>query len=474
VSDTPLSRELLEELLEREPRVLIELVLQQGAALAEQRELIVAQQRTIEGLQKRVEQLEQALAESGGGPPGGAAPFRIAEHKRKVQPKPPGRKKGHRGEYLHAPEQIDECIEVALEHCPQCGTRIEESESLEQTILELPPVRPHVVRLVTHRAKCPCCQKEIASSHPLQVSQASGAAGTHLGPRALAVSGTLRHGLGLSVRRTCDVLDQLFGLKLSPGGLCRALDRVARRLEVSFCQLQEQITGASVVHTDETGWWLENQRAMLWVFCHSKATLYRVVAHRDRATFHETIPPDYPGVLVSDCLSVYDQATDLQHKCYSHHLKAISNAQQARGSPSPWLESVASLLKNAIVLGKERHRGPTEALWTRRKEALKLGGRVVLSEEPRPCPHEESVRARLFKQRDHLFVFLEHEGVDATNNLAERQLRPAVIRRKISCGNKTRRGARTFEVLASHAATCLQRGEDFLELLTAAARLQPA
>ena len=64
--------------------------------------------------------------------------------------------------------------------------------------------------------------------------------------------------------------------------------------------------------------------------------------------------------------------------------------------------------------------------------------------------------------------------MDPTNNLAERQLRPAVIRRKLSCGNKTRRGARTFEVLASLAATCRQRGEDFLQIAANAARLQPA
>ncbi|MDQ3414747.1 MAG: transposase, partial [Verrucomicrobiota bacterium] len=63
---------------------------------------------------------------------------------------------------------------------------------------------------------------------------------------------------------------------------------------------------------------------------------------------------------------------------------------------------------------------------------------------------------------------------DATNNLAERQLRPAVIRRKLSCGNKTRRGARTFEVLTSLAATCRQRKEDFLQMALASAPFQPA
>ena len=76
--------------------------------------------------------------------------------------------------------------------------------------------------------------------------------------------------------------------------------------------------------------------------------------------------------------------------------------------------------------------------------------------------------SRLYKQQDHLFEFLKHDGVDATNNRAERQLRPAVIARKISCGNKTPKGARTFEILASLAATARQRGRSFVTDLTAA------
>jgi len=134
---------------------------------------------------------------------------------------------------------------------------------------------------------------------------------------------------------------------------------------------------------------------------------------------------------------------------------------------------VEALLKNAIALGQER--APLDdAPWHQRLRALRLAARAVLEEIPRACAQEEAVRARLWKQRDHLFVFLEQAGVDATNNLAERQLRPAVIRRKLSCGgNKSRRGARTFEVLASLAATCRQRGEDFLQMASDAARLQP-
>ena len=78
---------------------------------------------------------------------------------------------------------------------------------------------------------------------------------------------------------------------------------------------------------------------------------------------------------------------------------------------------------------------------------------------------EQRIVNRLTKQREHLLTFLYAPGVDPTNNLAERQLRPAVIARKLSCGNKTAAGARTFEVLASLAATCRQQGRSFAELV---------
>jgi transposase len=464
MAEMALPREVIEQLVREQPQAVIELVLRQGAAMAQQQEAIKA-------LEERVRQLEEALGQSGGGP--GAAPFRLEPHKRKAAPKAPGRPPGHRGEFRSAPEAIDQTIEVALKQCPACGGAIANSTPLEQTIIELPAVRPVVVRLITYRGQCRRCARVVQSAHPLQVSRACGAAGTQLGPRALASAALLRHGVGLTVRSCCAVLDKLFALRVSAGGLCQGLDRLARRMEGSYQELTEQLQQSPIVHTDETSWWLQNERSTLWVFATPERTLYRVVEHRDRATLHQTIRPDYAGVLVSDCLSIYDDATALQHKCYAHHLKAIAAAQRARAIPSEWLGSVEALLKNAIALGKERV-ALSAAQWQRRLGALRLAARAVLEETPRACVQEEAVRARLWKQRDHLFVFLEQVGVDATNNLAERQLRPAVIRRKLSCGNKTRRGARTFEVLASLAATCRQRGQDFLLLASDAARFQPA
>jgi hypothetical protein len=107
------------------------------------------------------------------------------------------------------------------------------------------------------------------------------------------------------------------------------------------------------------------------------------------------------------------------------------------------------------------------------RNTLKQQGHLLL-DAPRAQPLEEKVRLRLWKQRDHLFTFLERPEVPATNNLAERQLRPAVIARKISCGNKTDKGAAAWATLGSLAATRRQAGGSFIELIAQGVALHPA
>jgi transposase len=268
------------------------------------------------------------------------------------------------------------------------------------------------------------------------------------------------------MRKTCAVLREHFGLKLSPGGLSQALERVADKLKPQYAQLGADLLEFPAVHVDETSWWLGGKSYWLWVFTHPEGTFYRVDPGRGRAVLVDVIGPQFPGVLVSDSLSVYDLQDGEQQKCYSHHLKAISAAmklhpQQGRG----FLADIQELLRDALALGRERVSAPPGLI---NKEIARLETRAEsLLTEPSADhpnhPEEEKVRKRIAKQSDHLFTFLRHDGVDATNNLAERQLRPAVIARKISCGNKTERGAHTFEVLASIAATCTQIGSSFID-----------
>jgi hypothetical protein len=451
------------EALRDRPEQLIEIILRQAEAIEQLQKEVAALKQQIkdtddrnQGLSAKVQELERKTARQ-------AAPFRISEKHRATDPKKPGRPKGHPGSHRRIPDHVDEEITVPLQSCPQCGEPVKAGRQVVQYIEELPVVGPRVIKLTTQEAICPCCKKAVRSTHPLQVSLAQGAAGVQLGPLALGVAAQLNKQHGLTVRKTCAVLRELFQLKLSPGGLTQALARMAGKLEPAYQNLMAQLRAGPYVHSDETSWWVGGPGHWLWVFANRGLTCYRVAPGRGRNLVTETLGEQYAGVLVSDCLATYDDVNPRQQKCYSHHLKAI--AQAGEDNPSAWLEEVRWLLEQAMEL---KQKLPEQRVFGRGE--LEARARQLLS-APRPTSLEEKVRRRLEKQQDHLFTFLEVEEVDATNNLAERQLRPAVIARKLSCGNKTPKGAHVWEILASLAATCAQNAQSFTQLVSQAASL---
>lgn len=457
--DNPEQQALRQLLAERSP-VLLQIIAQLQEANAALRTEVAA-------LKERVSELESQLR-----PP--AAPFRRSPEQKKRVPGRSGRRPGHPGACRVLPAQIDEEVEVPLslpQCCPQCGGAWDSPQPCVQYVEDLPPVRPRVLKLTTWSAACACCGQAMASTHPQQVSTARGCAGVHLGARAQALAASLRHGCGLSLAKTARVLQELCGLSITRGGLAHLFGRLSRKLAPAEEELHRQLLASRAVHTDETSWWI-NGPASLWVFASEDTTLYRTVAHRDRATFYETIPPDWPGVLVSDCLSVYDGATSVQQKCYSHHLRAVSEAAAQARAPTEWVEVVRRLLHAAMALQAQSEKLSTEERAARRR-GLEVAASALL-EQPRADPAEERLRARLFKQRDHLFTFLDRPGVEATNNLAERELRPAVIARKLSCGHRTGRGAQAWARLTSLARTCSRRAVDFADFLKPALLLNPS
>jgi transposase len=407
-------------------------------------------------LEARCEELERAAHRQ-------AAPFRRPEKKRKPpeQHRRIGRPPGHKPDWRRRPDQIDEEIVVPLEHCPHCGDAVTAVTPCEQFIEDLPPTRPHVTRLVTHVGQCTRCG-EVRSTHPVQVSVARGAAGTHLGTRVLALATFLNKHLGLPMRKTCRVLKQLGGLAISPGGLSQALDRVATRSEAAFDRLVAGLRHQPAVYVDETGWWLGGAGRWLWGFTTPERTVYRIDARRGRDVVLETLGEPFGGVLISDCLASYENLPYTMHKCYAHHLKAISEAKnRAPPEHQAAFDALALVLKSALAL-KATQPEMTPADYARARQHLEQRADEMLA---RRDGLAEKVRERIRKRRRWLFTFLDHEGVEGTNNRAERALRPTVIARKLSCGNKTEHGARTWEILTSLAATCAQRGQDLVDFL---------
>jgi hypothetical protein len=471
--DSPIDPALLDA-LRSQPGALIDIILRQARHIEQLLALNSQLLNENTSLRLQVHSLGERARQLEGQNHPPAAPFQRKRSDAPASPPgKPGRKPGHTACWKQPPEHIDEHFEVTLDpHCPHCQGALLAVQPLDQYIEDIIPATKHVTHLRTHQGWCPKCEHVVASTHPRQVSFAGGAAGTHLGARALALACMLKHQMGLSFAKTCEALRELGGISISPGGLAQLFQRVAGKLEADYAASRERLLQSPSVHTDETSWYVGKPGASLCVFCTPQVTHYRVVESKNRATFHEVIAPDWPGVLVSDCLGVYDNATAWQQKCYAHHLKAIKQAEEAGGvmEEGSFLWRCRHLLRTAMAHGKgwEKRAPPQREEELR---ALKLAAQALLESPIVDRPQEEAVRARLDKQKDHLFVFLERPGVEATNNLAERQLRPAVIARKISCGQRTWEGAWAWQVLASLAASTKQTASSFIELVASRCRV---
>lgn len=412
-------------------------------------------------LKQRLQELEREAARQ-------AAPFRRRERK-KVQPdqkKRPGRKPGHAGASRRVPDRVDEEIVVPLEGCPHCRGPLENRAPLMQYIEDLPPVEPHITRLITWSGECPRCG-EVRSTHPLQTSLGQGAAGVQLGPRALAVATMLNKQLGLPMRKTCLVLKRLCGLSITPGGLSQALGRVAGKVQAEYGQLAERVRTSKAVFADETSWWVGGPGWWLWVFTTPEGvTLYRVEDQRGPQVVERVLGDDFAGILVSDCLSSYDRAAYRKHKCIAHHLQAISKARERPDTPDPaYLDEWSTLFQQVITLYHERDRYSPGQFAEERSRVSAWVDRLL----DHPCTQsgDVAVQNRLLKQHAHLLGCLEDTAAEPTNNRAERALRPAVIARKLSCGNKTDAGRRCWQILTSLAATSTGLATDFVEFLAA-------
>jgi hypothetical protein len=335
----------------------------------------------------------------------------------------------------------------------------------EQIIEEIIPARPHVTRVITYQGECPVCGP-VQSRHWLQSSHGQGAAKVQLGPRALAIAACLNKQHGLSMGKTCRVLKDLAGLSLSRGGLSQALMRVAGKVQDCYGGLIERVRASPAVFADETSWWVGGPGWWLWVFTTATDTVYHVDRGRGSQVVEDLLGGEYAGMLVSDCLSSYNPADCRKHKCIAHHLRAIKKAQKLPGcAESAYLRQWRLLFTGVLAAYKLRKNKEVSAepFVTMRDRLAAWRDRLL--ETSCSLSGDVRIRNRLLKQRAHLLGCLYEPAAEPTNNRAERALRPAVIARKVSCGNRTERGRICWQILASLAATCQQRSLNFVDYL---------
>ena len=321
-------------------------------------------------------------------------------------------------------------------------------------------VRPLVRRFDIEVGHCSQCGRRVQGRHPLQTSDALGAASVQLGPGVAGLAVHLHTELGVPLAKVARLLRNAFGLHVTPGGLAHLLHRVARDAAPLYGRLCDQVRSSSLVVPDETGWRVGAVRHWLWVFTTPETTVYAICPGRSFHDATSVLGPDFDGVLVRDGWVVYRGYDGAVHQtCVAHLLRRCTHLQEDHPD-SPWAFEVQQVLQAGLDLRDRCNAGHVSehGLATARGRLVAQLARLV--ETAPPFEDTERFAAHLDNEFDAVFLFLLDPSIDATNWRAEQAIRPAVVTRKVCGGNRTRKGADTQQVLASVARTARQRGLD--------------
>jgi transposase len=438
-----------------------------------------ALQRRLRDLQAENERLRRQLDEAARAGKRQAAPF--AKGQPTDQPKKPGRKPGKDyGPKAHrqppSPEQIDEVYEAHLPAvCPHCGSPLDETHIAQQFQVEIPR-KPIHRQFNIHVGRCRQCRRRVQGRHPLQTSDALGAAAAQLGPDAQAAVVELNKQGGLSHGKVTRCLASLFGISLSRGGSVHTVLRAASRCEPVYDGIRQSVRQSEWAVPDETGWRVGGRPAWLHALVGPEATAYAIDPTRSGAVAEALLGPDYDGTMIHDGWSPYDRFADAHHQqCLNHLLRRADEmaATATRGAVC-FPRRVAELLRTGLDL-RDRHAAGEVSRHGLAVARGRLENTLTALVWPvKTNATNERLAQHLWSHRDDLFTFLRQPGLDATNWRAELAIRFGVILRKVWGGSRTWTGARAQSVLMSVWRTCWQHGRSALDFLSQLLRGAPA
>jgi hypothetical protein len=358
----------------------------------------------------------------------------------------------------------------AVETCPGCGTALSGGWIVRRVqVIELPAAAP--VEVTEHRIlrrQCPRCGKRVL---PTPVGIEAGRIGQcRFGPRLMAAVVTMATVERLPGRMIQERLQREYGLHISHGGIVGIMQRVAHLGKPVYDHLQADVRASPVGHplARVPGWngWRENgQRTTTWTVSTAQA-IYIHHGRRTTAEIDGILGADYPGTIVADCYAAYDHFLGPKQRCWAHLLRDLQKLVAEHGDDletMAWVEGMQELYAQARDARGRTGAGQTpqddraRIECARRCEALL---RLLCPAEPdRRLPHA-TLAMRFRGHLEELFTFVRDPTVPATNNAAERSLRPLVIARKISGGTRSSTGSATRMTLYSICATARLQGKD--------------
>lgn len=348
---------------------------------------------------------------------------------RRAQSRPGGAKPGHEGHQRVLTADPDAVIDHRPTGCPDCGLALSadlpaEVVSVHEEI-DIPPVKPRVEQHRRLSVCCPGCGTRAVAERPAEADA------TPFGPRLHALALYLKTFQALSYERLQGAMADLFGLTVSQGGLMNML----RRAEAQFAGGRDTALAAlhraKVVACDETGIRIEGTNSFHWVFRCAEAVVHHVAPTRGAAVVRDIMGEHRPDVWLSDRYSAQQGHADRHQTCLAHLARDVAYALDGRDEALAlglklWLGSAFALANIVTTLAASTLASKRRALERRLDDLL---ARATT------CDLVRAVQDKIRRARDQLLTFTLFPGrVEPTNNACERDLRPAVIQRKVTNG----------------------------------------
>lgn len=448
-------------------------------------EVLLAMDRRIQQLEARVEKLERQLSKSSTNsslPPSSDPPGkRRAVRGKDRSGRSPGAQPGHEG---HGRELLPvAAVDELIEHWPKrcgcghvfaAGELLAVGEPLRHQVEELPVISARVTEHRAQRVRCPGCGGQARAVLPAEVSNSA------FGPRLQAAIVALSVRNRVSRRDATELCEELFGARICAGTVDAILARSADAFEDPYEDLLARVRGSRSLNMDETGWRLRGSQRALWGMFTERHALFHVAPdrHEDHA---KRLLEGHEGIVTSDRWWGYSHLPLSRRQVCWSHLRRDFKAH-AEGLAAEKEFGLAGLdLSEAVFWAWEVFQNTHDRRELKRRVgALEREYRPIIAHYASKSPRHKycyRMARNLLKLWPALWTFTRRNGVEPTNNHAERSLRGAVIYRKLSLGSQSELGERRIERLLSASVTCrLQRRSlfDYLsELLAAHARGDP-
>jgi transposase len=431
-------------------------------------------------LRKRIEELEAIVRElrqrlnqnsSNSSIPPSANPLHAP---RRLPKKPSGRKPGgqpgHRGHYrqLVPSERVDEVITYVPEKCAGCQADLPPEASPDDPrprrhqVAELPPLAVVITEHQAMSRTCPCCGEVNRAEIPPHVLSHT------IGPRLAAVMSCFSGVYRLSRRSIEEIVETIFGVPASLGSIVALEMQTSSALADAYQRIQAEVRSSPVKNIDETGWRERGIRNWLWTAATSTSALFLIHAKRGFAGLQALLGETIEGIVSSDRWSAYARLNPENRQICWAHLKRDFQKLVDRGGPSEAVGRSGLEVTQCLFADWWEFR---EGMIDRKRLASRLN-RIraeFLAELELGCRSPDKKTARfcrnLLSIDRALWSFGEVEGVEPTNNHAERILRPAVLWRKCSFGNQSRSGREFTQRILTVVQTAKLRQQQPLDLL---------